>query len=112
LHKKALVDDDPNRWYIQAGVRSTEGYFSKPSLPSVENGGPITKTFEARMRDPSRPSFAGLTLGQWRFVFYDWVSSLVETISEEDVEFFHQYLLLRLRLTLLKQLKSWLKRKN
>jgi hypothetical protein len=49
IHKKALVDDEPNRWYIQAGVRSTSGFFSKPILPSVENGGPIPKTFEARM---------------------------------------------------------------
>jgi hypothetical protein len=36
LHNKALFDGDPNRWYIQAGSRSTAGYFSKPSLPSVE----------------------------------------------------------------------------
>jgi hypothetical protein len=49
LHKKALVDGDLNRWYIKAGARSMVGYFSKPSLPSVENGGPISKTFEARM---------------------------------------------------------------
>jgi uncharacterized protein YcfL len=40
------------------------------------------------MRDPSRPSFAGLTLGQWRFVFNDWASSRIETLSEEDVEIF------------------------
>jgi hypothetical protein len=53
LHKKALVDGEPNRWYIQAGARSTSGFFSKSSLPSVENGGPIPKTFEARMQDPS-----------------------------------------------------------
>jgi hypothetical protein len=53
LHKKAIANGEPNRWYIQAGARSTASYFSKPSLPSVENGGPIPKTFEARMRDPS-----------------------------------------------------------
>jgi hypothetical protein len=88
IHKKALVDGEPNQWYIQAGVRSTSGFFCKPSLPSVENGGPIPKTFEARMRDLSRPSFAGLTLGQWRFVFDDWASSRIETLSEEDVENF------------------------
>ena len=84
LHKKSLVAGEPNRWYIQAGNRSTDSYFSRPSLPSVENGGPIPKNYKAQMRDPWRPSFVDLTLGQWRFLFYDWVSSRVETHCEND----------------------------
>ena len=36
------------------------------------------------MRDPSRPSFVGLTLGQWRFVFDYLDSSRVKTPDEDD----------------------------
>ena len=36
------------------------------------------------MQDPSHPSFVGLTLGQWRFVFDDWESSRVETTDKDD----------------------------
>ena len=72
----------PNRLYIQAGDRSTFGYFSRHSLPSFENSGPIPYNFQSRMQYPLRPSFVGLTLVQWRFVFDDWESIRVDTLDE------------------------------
>ena len=62
------------------------GYLSRPSLPSVENGGPIPKNFEDRMRYPLCPICVGLTLGKCKFVFNDWASSRVDTPGEEDEE--------------------------
>ena len=35
------------------------------------------------MQDPLRPSFIGLTLGQWRFLFHDWEPIRVETLDED-----------------------------
>jgi hypothetical protein len=71
-HKRDLLDSFPQRWYIQAGTRSTAGFFAEPSLPSFENGDPIPKTFEARLRDPSLSKFTGLTLGQCKLFVDDW----------------------------------------
>ena len=62
------------------------GYLSRPSLPSVENGSPIPKKFEDRMRYPLRPICVGLTLGKCQFVFNDWASRRVDTPGEEDEE--------------------------
>ena len=82
MHKKSLVHGNPNQWYIQYGTQSEAGYFSRPSLPIVENGDPIPNNFEARMRYPSRTSFVGFNLGQYIFMFDDCVSSRIETPGE------------------------------
>ena len=41
LHKKSLIYGLPNQWYIQSGTGSTSVYFSRTSLLSFENGGPM-----------------------------------------------------------------------
>jgi hypothetical protein len=38
-------------WYIQAGPRSPSGLFASPSLPVASLGGPIPKSYEARVSD-------------------------------------------------------------
>jgi hypothetical protein len=78
-HRKSQVKVPSNRWFIQAGPRSDAGLLSFPRLPSMELGGPVPKLFEARVSDVRRKQFSGLTMGQWRFLFEDWQTHIVNT---------------------------------
>ena len=49
-------------------------FFATPKLPSSKLGGPITN-------DPTHPTFTGLTLGQWKFLFNYWKEYLIENNS-------------------------------
>ena len=49
-------------------------FFATPKLPSSKLGGPITN-------DPTHPTFTGLTLGQWKFLFNYWKEYLIENTS-------------------------------
>ena len=71
-HRKAQVHILTQYWYIQGGPNSMSGFFATPKLPSFELGGPVTGLFEARSKDPTRPTFNGLTIGQWKFLFNSW----------------------------------------
>ena len=57
------------------------GFFATPKLPSVELGGPVTILFGARSKDPTRPRFPVLTLGQWKCLFNSWKEDLIENPS-------------------------------
>jgi hypothetical protein len=73
-HKRSRVATKSQFWYIQVGPRSPSGLFASPSFPAASLGGPIPKSYEARVSDSSRQQFDGLTLGQWKFLFESWTS--------------------------------------
>jgi hypothetical protein len=73
-HKHSRVAIKSQFWYIQAGPLSPSGLFASPNLPAASLGGPIPKSYEARVSDSSRQQFDGLTLGQWKFLFEFWTS--------------------------------------
>jgi hypothetical protein len=52
-------------------------------FPAASLGGPIPKSYEARVCDSSRQQFDRLTLGQWKFFFESWTSE--REPSRQDV---------------------------
>ena len=52
-----------------------------PKSPSTELGGPVNGLFEDRSKDPTRPTFPVLTLGQWKFLFNSWKEDIIEKPS-------------------------------
>jgi hypothetical protein len=73
-HKPSRVAIKSQFSDIQAVPRSPSGLFASPSLPAASLGGPIPKSYEARVSDYSRQQCDGLTLGQWKFLFESWRS--------------------------------------
>ena len=57
------------------------GFFATPQLPYAKLGGPVTGLFEALPKDPSRPTFPGLTPGKWKFLCNSWKKDLIEKPS-------------------------------
>jgi hypothetical protein len=78
-HWKYQVKIPSNHWFIQAGSRCASGLLSIPILPSMDLGGPVSKLFEARVSDVRRKQYSGLTMGQWHFLFEDWLTQNVHT---------------------------------
>jgi hypothetical protein len=72
-------------WYIQAGSRSSSGFYQDPHLPLEEDGGPINRDIEEVLEDSADPFV--LSAGQWKFVCEEWLASRVDTFSQlSDLE--------------------------
>ena len=80
-HHKAPFHTLPHYWYIQEGPKPMSGFFATPKLPSAKLGGPVTGLFKACSKGPTRPTFTGLTLGKWKFLFNSWKEYLIEKPS-------------------------------
>jgi hypothetical protein len=72
-------------WYIQAGPKSLNGLFATPRLTLSRLGGPMSSLFEARTKNPGRPAFGGMTLGQCKFIFEDWKGGLVSEANPKEI---------------------------
>ena len=55
------------------------GFFATPRLPSAKLRESVTILLEPFSKDPTCPTFPGLTLGRWNFLFNSWKEDLIVT---------------------------------
>jgi hypothetical protein len=79
-HTKVTVGKIKRGWYI-ASLGKTQGIFTSPFLPHMDDGGPIRPVGAGRLADGDNPF--RMTRGQWRFVIDAWHAANADDPSEE-----------------------------